>query len=169
MKWAAEGDESWHFFHGLVKGRLKWNTISGVNANGEWVVNPAKVKDEIFNHFSNHFSEPEVNRPGFKSGRFKKLTAQQAATLQAPFTEEKVKTTVRNCWEDEAPGPDGFTFAFIKPHWLTIKADILGFIKDFERSGKIVKGANSTFLTLIPKGGDPLTIIDYRPISLVGC
>lgn len=33
----------------------------------------------------------------------------------------------------------------------------------------MVKRGNSTFLTLIPKGDDPLSLVDYRLISLVGC
>lgn len=33
----------------------------------------------------------------------------------------------------------------------------------------MVKRGNSTFLTLIPKVDDPLSLADYRPISLVGC
>lgn len=33
----------------------------------------------------------------------------------------------------------------------------------------MVKGGNSSFLSLIPKVDDPLIMADYRPISLVGC
>lgn len=65
--------------------------------------------------------------------------------------------------------PDEFTFAFLKAHWVTIKPDILGFMNEFHKSGRIVKGGNSTFLSLNPKGPDPVTIAGYRPISLVGC
>lgn len=42
-------------------------------------------------------------------------------------------------------------------------------MKEFEDSGRIPKGCNSTFVTLIPKSGDPITLSDYRPISLVCC
>lgn len=71
--------------------------------------------------------------------------------------------------DDKAPGPDGFTFAFLKSYWETLKPNFLSFIFEFEKTDRMVKGANSTFLSLIPKGVDPLTITDYRPISLVGC
>ncbi|GJS61197.1 cysteine-rich receptor-like protein kinase [Tanacetum coccineum] len=33
----------------------------------------------------------------------------------------------------------------------------------------MVKGCNSSFITLIPKTDDPLVIDDFRPISLIGC
>lgn len=63
----------------------------------------------------------------------------------------------------KALGPDGFTFAFLKTHWECIKEDIVSFVKEFELSGCILKGSNSTFITLIPKKGDPLVLSDYRP------
>lgn len=39
---------------------------------------------------------------------------------------------------------------------------------EFATTGKIVKGGNPTFLTLIPKKSNPLSLDDYRSISLVG-
>lgn len=45
--------------------------------------------------------------------------------------EKEVKAAVWNYVVDKALGPNGFTFAFLKAHWETIKGDILGFIKEF--------------------------------------
>lgn len=47
--------------------------------------------------------------------------------------------------------------------------DIISYVKEFERTGKLARGCNPTSLTLLPKVSDPLTLHDYRPISLVGC
>lgn len=49
------------------------------------------------------------------------------------------------------------------------KVILLLFFKDFENDGSIPKGCNFTFVTLIPKTGDPFTLSDFRPISLVSC
>lgn len=57
----------------------------------------------------------------------------------------------------------------MKAHWDTVKHEVISFVKEFEGSGRMVKRANTTFITLIPKVSDPLTLSDYRPISLVGC
>lgn len=43
------------------------------------------------------------------------------------------------------------------------------FIKHFEKYGSISKGCNSSFITLLPKVNDPLSLNEYRPISLIGC
>jgi len=42
-------------------------------------------------------------------------------------------------------------------------------MKHFHREGKIPKGCNASFLTLIPKSENPQSLEEYRPISLVGC
>jgi len=42
------------------------------------------------------------------------------------------------------------------------------FVSDFHCSGKLMKGINYTFITLIPKKDCPQRLNDYRPISLVG-
>nr|KAJ0191956.1 hypothetical protein LSAT_V11C800414360 [Lactuca sativa] len=42
-------------------------------------------------------------------------------------------------------------------------------MKHFEASGYIDKGCNSSFIILVPKVQDPITINDFRPISLIGC
>lgn len=49
------------------------------------------------------------------------------------------------------------------------KEDILMCTKDFEASGILVKGCNSSFVSSILNTSDPLSIKEYRPIDLVGC
>lgn len=41
-------------------------------------------------------------------------------------------------------------------------------VKQFERSGRIDRGCNASFITLVPKVLDPSTLDNYRPISLIG-
>ncbi|GKA61497.1 RNA-directed DNA polymerase, eukaryota, reverse transcriptase zinc-binding domain protein, partial [Tanacetum coccineum] len=42
------------------------------------------------------------------------------------------------------------------------------FVASFFATGKFPQGANSAFITLIPKVPNPLFIKDFRPISLIG-
>lgn len=72
-KWAVEGDENNRFFHGLVKGRLKSNTIKGIVVNGVWLEDPIRMEEENYWFFSNQFRETSSARPNFKSTRFKQL------------------------------------------------------------------------------------------------
>jgi len=50
-----------------------------------------------------------------------------------------------------------------------MKDDFMRFLTEFHRNGKLTKGVNATFITLIPKVVSPQRLNDFRPISLVGC
>jgi len=42
-------------------------------------------------------------------------------------------------------------------------------VVEFHRNGRLTKGVNATFISLIPKVESPQRLNDFRPISLVGC
>lgn len=44
----------------------------------------------------------------------------------------------------------------------------MGFVQEFFTNGFIPTGCNSAFISHIPKVDNPLTVKDYRPISLIG-
>ncbi|XP_028115973.1 uncharacterized protein LOC114313754 [Camellia sinensis] len=51
--------------------------------------------------------------------------------------------------------------------WVVIKGDVINFMKDFHKNGRLVKGLNNSFITLIPKKENPVGLSNFRPISLV--
>ncbi|GLT63247.1 hypothetical protein SLA2020_358250 [Shorea laevis] len=50
-----------------------------------------------------------------------------------------------------------------------MKEDFVSFFEEFHQQGRLVKGLNSSFITLIPKKLNPIELKDYRPITLIGC
>lgn len=48
-----------------------------------------------------------------------------------------------------------------------MKTEICAFIHEFHRTGKFVRDFNPSFIVLIPKKDNPLSLRDYRPISLI--
>jgi hypothetical protein len=81
---------------------------------------------------------------------------------------EEVHAAIWDCDSFKSPGPDGINFGFLKEFWPELKEDIMRFITEFHRNGKLSKGINSTFIALIPKVDNPQKLNDFRPISLVG-
>ena len=69
---------------------------------------------------------------------------------------------------DKAPGPNGFTMAFIHKCWRVVEADVMAVFKHFHKYSVFEKSLNASFLTLIPKISSAVNIKDFRPISLVG-
>jgi len=67
---------------------------------------------------------------------------------------------------DKAPGPDGFTVAFYRNHWETIRKDLMRMIKSAFKKNKIGGNTKASFLALIPKVPNPTSFGRHRPISL---
>lgn len=136
---------------------------------GLWVTDPEQIKASIWNFFAKKFDENMPDKPKLINPNFAKLDCSDCELLDKPFSIEEVEFAVKSCGNDKAPGPDGFTFKFIKEFWQDLKDDIFAFVKKFENTGRFNKGCNSSFISLIPKCNDPLSIKDYRPVNLVGC
>ncbi|GJX47458.1 RNA-directed DNA polymerase, eukaryota, reverse transcriptase zinc-binding domain protein, partial [Tanacetum coccineum] len=72
-------------------------------------------------------------------------------SLDTPVSLDEVKKAVWDCGSSKAPGPDGFSFAFVKNYWDDIKVDILVYVNIFLDTGSLPHGSNFSFFTLIPK------------------
>ncbi|GJV59117.1 hypothetical protein Tco_1465217, partial [Tanacetum coccineum] len=88
--------------------------------------------------------------------------------LESMVSMDDIKMAVWDCGSQKAPGPNGYSFMFIKKFRDLLKHDIQSFVVLFFSTGTFPKGSNSAFITLIPKVSNPLFIKEYRPISLIG-
>ncbi|GJY70863.1 putative RNA-directed DNA polymerase [Tanacetum coccineum] len=169
VRCVIDGDENSHFFHGMLNSKLNHSRINGLNILGPWITNPVLIKNHIYQFYESKFKETSNRRPTFTSNLFKHISVEDSNLLDRTITPQEIKDAIWDCGGDKAPGPDGFTFKFIKKHWEIIKDDIIAYVKEFENTAYIPRGCNSSFITLIPKIDDPLTIGEFRPISLIGC
>lgn len=169
VKWIKDGDDNTKFFHGSIKQNIRSSRIQGLSVNGEWCNDPGRVKVAFFEHFSNRFCETNTDRPLFSSGHFKQLSGPQAMELIADFSMEEIKCAVWDCGGDKSPGPDGFSFNFIKKFWFLLAGDVKKVLDYYHAGGVISIGCNAAFIALIPKVNDPELVAEYRPISLIGC
>ena len=76
---------------------------------------------------------------------------------------------MNDCARVKEPGPDGFSFSFIKAGWEFLRQDFCDMLLEFHRRGQLHEEINATFLPLDPKVLNPVDLKDFRPISLVGC
>ena len=53
-----------------MNARRSNNAVKGIMANGLWVDDPRRVKEEIYTFFENRFTEPEQHRPILDGTRF---------------------------------------------------------------------------------------------------
>ncbi|GKV49436.1 hypothetical protein SLEP1_g56186 [Rubroshorea leprosula] len=109
------------------------------------------------------------NRPKPAGVSFRQISEEKKEWLERPFSTEEIEEGLRCCERTKAPSPDGYNFNFLKFAWNILKEDFVSFFNEFHRNGRLVRGLNSSFLTLIPKKHNPTELKDYRPISLIGC
>ena len=110
-----------------------------------------------------------TSRPGAENLNFKQLSYAKGMSLILPFSKAEVKVAVWDCESFKSPRPDGVNFGFIKDFLEDIKGDVMQFISEFHRKGKLSRGINTTFIALIPKVDSPQRLNDFRPIALIGC
>ncbi|KAK2651627.1 hypothetical protein Ddye_011483 [Dipteronia dyeriana] len=87
--------------------------------------------------------------------------------LLEDFSDEEVYEAQSSCDGNKASGPDGLKLSFIKANWETMKLDFMSFLVEFHNDSSIVKNINATFIALIPKIHNPVSLKDFRPISLM--
>jgi hypothetical protein len=168
IRWLKEGDANTSYFHGCINKRRRENEILSLEWNGRQLKGVEEIKNAIVDHFQNHFSE-RGSRPLPINVNFKRINSTDKDEMVQEFSEEEVRQAVLDCESSKSPGPDGVNFGFVKEFWDDIKADFMRVMNEFHSHGRIVKGANSTFIVLIPKKKNPAKISEYRPISLIGC
>ncbi|XP_028118945.1 uncharacterized protein LOC114316487 [Camellia sinensis] len=124
--------------------------------------------NRLFEHFKKLYSEKWVLRPKL-GGIFKLVqSSPHFEVLETKFSVAEILVAVKDCEGNKAPGPYGFNMLCFQKIWKVMKKEVLNFIKEFYRNGKLVKGFNSSFITLVPKKENPVGLTDYRPINLVG-
>jgi exonuclease III len=162
-----DGDANTRYFHLKVNARRRKNHIHRLKHNNGWVTEHAQKKEIIHSHFE---AVIKKGPPRSYNINWSSIPTTQCdlSELDAPFTEEEVKLAVDNTASDKAPGPDGFTGAFFKTCWNTIKGDIMAVINQFSSLHyNNLHWLNSANIALLPKKEGAEEVSDFRPISLI--
>ncbi|GKB57763.1 RNA-directed DNA polymerase, eukaryota [Tanacetum coccineum] len=168
VKWDIEGDENSKFFHGLINQKRRNQMINGIMVEGNWITNPCLIKDAFLQFYKRKFQAQDSQVMFSNLPHSHSLNCMDRETLERQVTLEEIKEAVWDCGSSKAPGPDGYSFAFVKKYWGTIQKDLYDFVNLFFASCVMPNGANSSFFTFIPKVNNHTLITDFRPISLIG-
>ncbi|GJV69249.1 RNA-directed DNA polymerase, eukaryota [Tanacetum coccineum] len=128
IKWGIEGDDNTKYFHGVLNRKRRSLAINGIMKDGIWLTEPSQIKDTFFYFFEEKFKKFEgiiVNR---KSVHYNTLSVDHNLILQSVISEQEIRDAIWACGSDKSPGPDGFSFAFYKKYWDTLKPGVLALI-----------------------------------------
>jgi hypothetical protein len=168
ISWLRSGDRNTMFFHRKATSRQKKNKIDKLqNNSGEVVSDTDKMESLATEFFKELYTsdlevQPEIAVDLLK----KKINDQTNEGLCADFTDDEISFALFQIGPTKAPGPDGFPASFFQRNWSTFKEDVIMAVKNFFATGSMPEGVNETSIVLIPKKKNPLSLKDYRPISL---
>jgi hypothetical protein len=87
--------------------------------------------------------------------------------LHDPFLVEEIDNVVLNQPSGKSPSTDGFNIDFMKKCWRTIAADFYELSSGFHDENICIQSLNDSYIVIIPKTENPISISDNKPISLL--
>lgn len=167
INWLHDGDSCTKLFHTKMSRRRYINNWSQlIMNNGEIIQNAELIESEAIKYFHNIFNSEIPQLDEFPEiPCLSRINEDGRKLLDADISLHEIQIATFGIADDKSPGPDGFSAKFFKHHWNDIKYFLQDAIEEFFKYGKMSKGLNHTFLSLIPKVHNPNTIADYRPIA----
>nr|KYP64025.1 Transposon TX1 uncharacterized [Cajanus cajan] len=167
-KWVKFGDRNTSFFHAQTLVRRRRNKIQGLFLpDGSWHTDPEVMKTEAVRFYKELFSVN--NDQGFldmQAGVPPGLGVEAQSALTAPVTKEEVRWAVMSMKSFKAPGTDGFQPFFFKQYWPIVGDELWRTARDAFRLGFSDSSLLETQMVLIPKVDHPVSLKEFRPISL---
>lgn len=165
--WLREGDANTQLFHIHARHRKRKNFISKLISQGQ-ICTKHEDKAQLMDEFYENLLGTSMDREETINLEELGSHTHDLSSLEVPFTEQEVWSTIKQLPSDKAPGPDGFTGRFYKSCWQIIKHDIMAAVwAVWSRKFMGFSCLNSAYITLIPKKEDADQPKDFRPISLV--
>ncbi|CAL5208786.1 unnamed protein product [Lathyrus oleraceus] len=85
-KWLKEGDTNSSYFHSSIKSRSLRNTILELKFGEDWIEGVSEIRQEVVNHFTRIFKEPNFERHRPDGIVFYSLSVEDILCLLAPFS-----------------------------------------------------------------------------------
>lgn len=161
-------DSNTKFFHTLANIKKRRKQITMLKSGNKRIKGVSNIKKEIESYIKNHFGQKKGPMLLLPPDGFRRISMESGLILERIPTMEEVKNAVWSCGVDKAPGFDGFNFKFYRGMWEEIGEEVFCFVKQFMETGMFPSNLNVTWVTLIPKVRSPVSLKDYRPISLIG-
>uniref|UniRef100_A0A803NVI6 Autophagy-related protein n=1 Tax=Cannabis sativa TaxID=3483 RepID=A0A803NVI6_CANSA len=181
--WSSRGDCATEAFirniNNSKKALLAWKKtfkrvhegeIKDLERRLEWIQQQPRPDDfrneEVSIHSQLTAAWTKLENEEFDELFVKKIDDNTNATFAKTPTEIEIKEAVFELHPLKAPGPDDFSGCFFRKYWDVVGSNLVETVKEFFISGILNPKLNNTFICLIPKVDFPLSMDQFRPISL---
>ncbi|XP_013583277.1 PREDICTED: uncharacterized protein LOC106292212 [Brassica oleracea var. oleracea] len=162
--------ESSFFFQ---RSRITWQAINHIHFlvgdNGARIDSLPEIHEQCVNYFSDLLggtASPSMFEQSDLDLLFDfKCSAEQASNFEKEFSSQDIKDAFFSLPRNKTGGPDGYSSEFFTASWSVVGSEITEAIKEFFRSGSILKQWNAANLVLIPKIPNASHPSEFRPIS----
>ncbi|KAL4298113.1 hypothetical protein GQ457_12G008760 [Hibiscus cannabinus] len=168
LKWFEAGDKNTKFFHLTASARRRSNYIGSLKFGESLIYNPSEIKAAVEAHFRDMYNSSNTIPIDDINCHLNSVSPESSTRLERPFTMEEIISALSSLDGSRALGSDGFNMNFLKRFWTQLKDEILIFFEQFQKGEVRDVSFNHSFIVLLPKAKSPVSIGDYRPISLVG-
>jgi hypothetical protein len=162
-----DSDKGTRFFHSLMSQHHRRNHITAILYSDSL---PITSVEEVGREFVSYYKELlETSKPTLPPSAAVVhcrpcINTDSHDFLLAPINVDDIKQALFSMGDDKAPGPDGYTSAFLKKAWNIVGGDLCSAIQDFFALGEILRQINHYIIALVPKSANASSAADYRPI-----
>ncbi|KAL3692518.1 hypothetical protein R1sor_006169 [Riccia sorocarpa] len=169
-----DGDACTAFFFQKFKKRKARTTMRRLQAEGGQIItSKEEIKAEVYNHYSSLYSaggrdhRSATTTEELLGNVQMRLSPHENTLLDDTPTELEIFDTLRLLPSGKSPGPDGFSTEVFAVLWPLVGGVFCEAVIEFWESGVLLPYFKDGLLFLLPKVDDPLTISQWRPITLL--
>lgn len=163
--WIKQGDRNTRYFHACASARVRINRVTTIQHEGLQETDQTRILSifaqqmrEVLGESAQvvHFEPSALYGP-----------SQELSGLDIPFTLHEIEVAVMGLSENKASGPDGIPAKFLQVYWPSLKDEIMHIMRGFYENQLNLEEFNKANVVMLPKGENPLTVKEFRPISII--
>ncbi|XP_042499747.1 uncharacterized protein LOC122077927 [Macadamia integrifolia] len=168
LRWMKNGDCNSKIFHLSVKLRRLKNQITSLKKeDGTWVSDQQGISSYVSDFFEKfHEGDAVTVHNDLLDNIPRVLEEEDVAGLEIVPSGDEIKQAVWDLDPVSSPGPDGFPGSFFRRCWAIVEGDFCRAVKKFFEEGRLPKGINNCFISLIPKVEGAASLDRFRPICM---
>ena len=168
QNWYKSGDRNTQYFHAWANQRRRINRIQKVcDTRGREWQHPSEVSQAFLHYYQELFTSGGAQEVEACLGGLKcRVTIAMNQALCCEFTKSEVDEALKRMQLMKSPGPDRFSAGFFQRSWTTVWGKVCKIVLDFLNNEIFDSSLNDTNIVLIPKMKSPVSVTNFRPISL---
>ncbi|KAL3694197.1 hypothetical protein R1sor_007848 [Riccia sorocarpa] len=173
-KFLKEGDAcTAFFFQKFKKRKARTNIKKLLGEEGQMLTSREDIKREVHRHYSSLYESHDRGPEGVAAARQllanvdNKISREEKVLLDEVPTEKEITDSLHILPAGKSPGPDGISREVMTTLWPIVGKSFCEAVIDFWESGDLLPYFKDGLLFLLPKVEDPLTLAQWRPITLL--